>query len=86
MLTKLVKVAFVWIVIALIFPVIKDYYDTFTAPITGLLITGADDWTLAIMTGIPWLVPLIVFVMSIIYILKPEEPKIPQIGKINFPR
>lgn len=86
MFMKLIKLSFVWIVIALIFPVIKDYYDTFTAPLTGLLITSADDWTLAIMTGIPWLVPIIIAGLSIWYLIKPEPPKLPGVSDIKFPR
>lgn len=69
---KIVKASILWILIGLTFPIIKTFYDSFTAPLTGLLIANADDWTLAIITGIPWILPLIIFVMTIVYLLRPD--------------
>lgn len=40
-------------------PLIKGFYDVFTAPGTGLLVqAGANDATLAIITVIPWAFPV----------------------------
>ena len=83
---KYLRVLFLWVLIALFFPMVKDFYDTFTAPITGLLVTaGVDDWTLAIITAIPWAIPFILFVLTIYYLSKKDEPEISSTRRIIFP-
>lgn len=84
---KFVRVGAGWIIIAFVFPIIKNFYDSFTAPITGALVTaGTDDWTLALMTGIPWIIPLATFVWTIWYLTKPEEENTISIGGVRLPR
>lgn len=62
-------------------PLIKGFYDTFTAPGTGLFVTaGMDANGLAFFTAVPWVFPVIVVIMLVIDFTKPDEPK------NNFPQ
>ena len=76
------------VILMLVFmPLVKTFYDIFTAPTTGLfVVAGMDDNTLAIMTAIPWVFPLIVFIMLVRDITKPDEEPTQNIGGIKFPR
>jgi len=66
-------------------PLIKGFYDVFTAPGTGLLVTaGADANTLAFFTAVPWAFPVIVVIMLVIDFTKKDEPKSGGIGGITF--
>lgn len=48
-------------------PLIKSFYDVFTAPGTGLLVqAGANDTTLAIVTVIPWAFPVGLIISAVI--------------------
>lgn len=72
---KIFIVALFWIAFAFVMPIVKTFYDSFTAPITGALIANADEWTLALVTGLPWILPVIAFVISIVYIVSPDTDK-----------
>lgn len=76
----------IWRVILLVIslPLIFKFYDVFTHPVTGLLITaGMDDWGIAIATALPWAFPLIVFIVIVYDMTKPddESPKFPGMPK-----
>jgi hypothetical protein len=75
-----------WDIILLLasLPLIKGFYDLFTAPGTGLLVTaGVDNNTLIVMTAIPWVFPLIAVIKLFYDMTKPDDNTT---GKINFPK
>jgi len=82
---KLVKIFWHLLLLIVSLPLIKGFYDVFTAPGTGLLVTaGADANTLAFFTAIPWAFPVIVVIMLIVDFTKKEEPKSGGFGGITF--
>jgi hypothetical protein len=63
-----------FILLMISLPLIFKYYDIFTAPTTGLLVTaGMDDMGLAIATAIPWALPVIVFIVIVFDMSKPDD-------------
>jgi len=64
-------------------PLIFKFYDIFTAPTTGLLVVaGMDDMGLAMATAIPWALPVIVFIVIVYDMSKPDEPEVPKMPKM----
>lgn len=78
MLLRIIEAMLVLMVMFFLFPIIKDWYDIYSAPTTGILIGNVDDTTLAIMTFIPWYIPIIVAIAVLLFILIPKEPENPQ--------
>lgn len=78
---KFGRIAWKLLLMLVSLPLIKGFYDTFTAPTTGLLVVaGADANTLAIITAIPWVFPIGCVVAAVIDLTKGDEPK------NNFPQ
>lgn len=66
-------------------PILKAYCDIFTAPTTGLfVVAGMDDMALAILTFLPWGFPLIMAIVIIVDMTKPDDDN--QSGGIRFPQ
>lgn len=66
-------------------PLIKGFYDTFTAPGTGLFVTaGMDANGLAFFTAVPWVFPIIIVIMLVIDFTKKDEPKSGGFGGMTF--
>ena len=62
------------ILIVISLPLIFKFYEIFTAPTTGLLVVaGADEWTLAIATAIPWAIPAITFLVIVYDMSRPDD-------------
>jgi hypothetical protein len=58
------------IIAAVLGVVVKIIYDPFTNS-TGTFVTeGVDDNTIAIFAAIPWMLPIIIFVIAIIMVVR----------------
>ena len=72
-----------FILLMISLPLIFKFYDIFTAPTTGLLVVaGMDDMGLAMATAIPWALPVIVFIVIVYDMSKPDEPEVPKMPKM----
>ena len=72
-----------FILLMISLPLIFKFYDVFTHPTTGLLVAaGMDDMELAIATAIPWALPVIVFIVIVYDMSKPDEPEVPKMPKM----
>lgn len=84
---RFVQVIWKLIILVVSLPLIKGFYDIFTAPVTGLLVVaGADANTLAFITAIPWILPIGCFI-AIIYDLSKKDEETPSgMGGMSFPK
>jgi hypothetical protein len=59
----------------LMFPFLKTFFDTFTNPTTGFMVTsGYCSADLIALAGfIPWAVPIITLIIAVYIIIKPEQ-------------
>jgi len=56
----------VLLVIGFGFPMIKDFYDTLTDPVTGtLVLAGGDDRFITLLSLVVWAVPIIAVILVI---------------------
>ena len=77
-MNKWVKAFLMLIMTGILSPLIKNFYDEFTTPITGsLVVAGVPENELAIIGAVPWIFPIFMFVWIIIMLSKPDEPKYP---------
>jgi crotonobetainyl-CoA:carnitine CoA-transferase CaiB-like acyl-CoA transferase len=54
--------------------VVKMVYDPFTNSTAGTLVdAGADDGTLALTTAIPWILPIMIFTIAIIMVVRDRK-------------
>jgi hypothetical protein len=62
----------------LFYPFLKEFFDVFTDPVTGVMVTSGycSPEVIAIAGFFPWGAPLVAFVISIMTIVRPEEEKI----------
>lgn len=68
-------------------PLIKGFYDLFTAPTTGyFVIAGLDSNALAIATAIPWIFPIAAFICFVYDLSKKDEEEPRSIGGIKIPK
>lgn len=76
------RIFFELIIAAVSFPLLKGTFDLFTAPVTGILvimdvngdgIPDVDNSTLALITAIPWVLPLFILIWAIIDLVRPEQ-------------
>lgn len=73
------------LIMLLSLPFLKAYYDIFTAPTTGLfVVAGMDDTALAALTFVPWGFPLIMAIVIIVDMTKPDDDN--RSGGITIPR
>jgi hypothetical protein len=72
---KFIACALQWVIILAILPGIKVLID---AGVPLLQAQGVDAATVAWVGVLPWLIPLAWFVGTIIWIVSPSKPKIPQ--------
>jgi hypothetical protein len=83
---KIIKVL-VWIFIMLfISPILKDWYDVYTTPATGVAVGVVDDTVLAIMTFVPWYLPLVFALGILLYLVRPEPPPTPSYPTFRIPQ
>lgn len=85
---KVISSVIILIVMGFLFPIVKDWYDVFTAPVTGLMITSGDvpEVVIAAMTFLPWLLPITTVLTLLIWIVTPDEPQMPSYPSLRLPR
>ena len=76
------------IVMGFFLPIVKEWYDEFIAPTTGLMITSGDvpDVVIAAMTFVPWELWGVTLIAMLIWIVSPEEPQMPSYPSFRTPR
>lgn len=76
---KYIKAVFGLIFLAIGSIFLHSFVDFFVDPDTGIMVTTyaswCDDRLIAFVGALPWIIPLIGFVVTIIYLAKPEKPK-----------
>lgn len=76
---KYIKAVIGLIFLAILSIFLHSFIDYFVDPTTGIMVTTYADWCsdslVAIVGALPWIMPLIGIVVTIIYLAKPEKPK-----------
>jgi len=68
---KFIIICFQLLILAIFMPVIKPFYDQYTAPLTGTMVLAGDpEWKIAIVGAVPWVFPLGIFIWMIITLAK----------------
>lgn len=81
---RFVRAGFIMIGGLMFYPFIKGFYDTYTNATNGSILFYANGTirptallsndALALAGAIPWICPLIAFIVAVIIIVKPENP------------
>ena len=71
---KFVNVGWKLLLMAISLPLIKTFYDYYTEPATGILVTmGVPDDQIAIVGAVPFAFPIAMLVWAIIDLSKPDD-------------